>query len=110
MTRYLLPALLLLVCCFSSNDAWAHHPMYPHFYNPAFRSGAASGFGTVRPAYAMAANPAAASAYGWYPGYIPMRYPGVGYVSEVVPGLPPNIYTQSYFNSPAYGHWNGFGN
>ena len=45
------------------------------------------------------------------PGYVPMIYPGVGYVSRVAPfqpGLPVNIYTESDFNSPAYRHWNGF--
>ncbi len=36
-----------------------------------------------------------------YPGYLPTVYPGVGYVSRVPVGssMPPNIYTQSWFNS-----------
>jgi hypothetical protein len=112
MSRYLLPIALLFIIGLQGQNAWAHHPAHPHFGNANPRAAAALGFGQVGSAgfgygaapYGWGITP------GWYPGYLSMRYPGVGYSSQVVPGLPPNIYTQSYFNSPAYGHWNGFGN
>ena len=119
MTRILLSLALVSVFSFTSQEAWAHHHGYHHFGNAGMR---AAGFGSAYgpggfgyrglgygTAFGYAAGGYGTYGYGPYPGYVAMRYPGVGYVAPVVPGLPANIYTQSYFNSPAYGHWNGFG-
>ena len=84
--------------------------MHMHFYNPGFR-GMGYGFASRGMAgFGFGVNPYAFTANAWSPTSIPVRYPGVGYTTTINPMLPPNIYTQSYFNSPAYGHWNGFGN
>ncbi len=103
MSRYLLPAALFWIVLFIGNEASAHHRMPRSSGNPAMRAANGNmgygpngfgnaGFGNV---YGMG--------YGMYPAAVPMVYPGMGYA------FPGNIYTQSYFNSPAYGHWNGFG-
>lgn len=113
MSRYLVPVALLMIIGLTSQDAWAHHPVHHHF-NAGPRA-AAFGFGQFGPMgfgygfapYGWGITP------GWYPGYLSMRYPGVGYISQMplntFMGTYGNVYTQSYFNSPAYGHWNGFG-
>jgi hypothetical protein len=109
MTRFLLPLALLSIVCLSSQNAWAHHHLHVQPRSPRMQ---AATLGNNLPAgFGRGTNIYGNYGYGngWYPGYVPMRYPGVGYVSEVVPGLPANVYTQSYFNSPAYGLWNGFG-
>jgi hypothetical protein len=123
MTRYLLPLAVLSAICLTSQNAWAEHHDRSHSGNVGRRAAAGfanagyapSGHGYRGAGYPVTAFGYAAGGYGAYgfgpyPGYVAMRYPGVGYVTPVVPGLPGNIYTQSYFNSPAYGHWNGFGN
>ena len=113
MTRLLLPVTLLSIVCLTGQDALARHPMNAS----KMRAQAAAMAANVQ-AQAPLVNPYLAYGYGpgagFYPGYIPMIYPGVGYVSRVPmagngAALPININTQSYFNSPAYGHWNGFG-
>jgi hypothetical protein len=116
MTRLLLPVALLSIVCLTGRDALAHHHMHRNSGKMGAQAAAMAGNGQnlatpfVNPYLGYGYGPGA----GFYPSYIPMIYPGVGYVSRVVPsqslpGLPGNIYTQSYFNSPAYGHWNGFG-
>ncbi|HVX15019.1 MAG TPA: hypothetical protein VHC22_27760 [Pirellulales bacterium] len=112
MTRYLLPAALLMVLL-TGKEAFAHHHVHRFAGNPAMRAAGANpnmGYGFGGFGNSGYGNVYGGVGYGAFPTAIPMVYPGVGYTSQIVPGFPGNIYTQSYFNSPAYGHWNGFGN
>lgn len=135
MTRYLLPAAFVSLLAFAGQDAWAFHPTpwavratalpshhHHHFSFPsggvglapaapsavgfANRTGFGNGFGAGN-GFANGFGNGFSSPFNPFAGY-PPYYGGFGYGN---PGFPPQgyVYPNSYFASPGYGQWGGFG-
>ena len=109
MNRYLLPLAIVALFFFAGQSAFAHehgwgggnwggcHHNYQTF-RPGFSIGFGSGYGLGYGGLGYGAN------YGYAPTY---GGPGYGYSRFASPfgyGYP-----QSYFASPGYGQWGGFG-